>query len=98
MAKRVAADVPDNWGEAMDRLAATGYYRVNRITKADMIRAGLRLYLQYKMSPKEWEDLDLGMPMEDLPEPPSPVIDSTCEEIPLTDPDFLRLPDAASRY
>jgi hypothetical protein len=68
----------------MDRLAESGYYRANKITKAGMIRSGLRLYLQ-QMVPEKWEELELGPPPEEIPKPPPPVIDAEAVEIPLED-------------
>jgi hypothetical protein len=71
---KVSTSIPASWADALDRLAKTPIELNRAPSKAGMLRAGLRLYLQHRL-PHEWEDLDLGPPPP-LVQPPEPVIRS----------------------
>lgn len=76
---KLSTSVPTEWAEVVDRLSKKPIGLNNPPSKAAILRAGLRIYLQHA-APEEWKRLDLG-PIPPAVHPPQPVIESTAEEI-----------------
>ncbi len=87
---KVSTTLPSAWADALERLSHMPVGRNRAPSRAAMLRAGVRLYLQHRL-PHEWDDLELG-PEEPPARYPGPVIDVEAVEIPLDDPPELPAP------